>query len=188
MTVAKLIDDARLGSSESLDELLEFYRPYILRLAEDTIAPWLRPKLSASDVTQGTIVLAWDRFTQFEGETSSDFRAWLLAIFRNHLRDGVRRYRYSDKRKIDREEAEVSPTLHGNVVDPADLVAEEESVQRLLACIESLPEESRSIVRLRYVKGMSFMAISGELGCSADKARRVWLSAIDELAQRLGHS
>ncbi|MEM1227006.1 MAG: sigma-70 family RNA polymerase sigma factor [Planctomycetota bacterium] len=182
---AKLIMDARQGSSGSLDQLLEFYRPYIFRLAEETIAPWLRPKLSAADVAQGTILLAWDRFQQFDGSTSSDFRAWLLAIFRNHLRDGIRRFCETEKRSIDREAGLVSPLLPNVSASPADQFVIDESIEKLLQCIDDLPDRARRVVRMRYIEAKSFPEIGKELDCTPDMARRIWLAAIDELAKGL---
>ena len=181
-----LIQQARVGCDISLGRLLEFYRPYFLKIAEDTVASDLRPKLAPSDVVQGSLALAAQKFGQFQGESEDELRPWMLAIFRNHLMDGIRRFRYADKRSIDREEHGV-PALPDHVASPSDFVRAQEEVDRLLSGIDRLPERSRSIVRMRYLENLSYAEIAERLELSPDMARRVWLKAIDELGQELEH-
>ncbi|MEM7477761.1 MAG: hypothetical protein AAF483_22465, partial [Planctomycetota bacterium] len=59
-----LIQRAQEGCQESLGQLLEIYRPYFLKIAEDTLASDLRPKIGASDIVQGSLALAARRFEQ----------------------------------------------------------------------------------------------------------------------------
>lgn len=181
----RLIDDARDGCAESLGKLLEFYRPYFLKIAEDTVASDLRPKLSPSDVVQGSLALAAQNFQQFEGQSEDDLRPWMLAIFRNHLMDGIRRFRYADKRDINREETGTVLAIVDDVASPSDFAQAKEDVDQLLSGIERLPEQSREIVRMRYLENLSYAEIAERLECSPDMARRVWLKAIDDLGREL---
>lgn len=181
---SSLLERARSGCELALGELLEFYRPYFLKIAEDTVASDLRPKLSPSDLVQGTLVLAAKNFEQFQGKNEDDLRPWMITIFRNHLLDGIRQFRYSEKRKVEREQG-VSPTMMGDASSPSELAVANEEVDRLLIGIANLPEQSRNIVRMRYLEDLSYAEIAEKLDCSPDKARRVWLKAIDELGKEL---
>lgn len=185
MKVTPTILQAKTGCPDALGELLDFYRPYLLRLAEETISSGLRPKLSASDVAQGALVSAFDHFDQFKGDTTDDLRAWLLAIFRNHLTDGIRRYYVSSKRSIQKEVIGGSALHAYRDTDPADQAEDAESVARLIECIAQLPKNARRIVRLRYIEARTFIEIGIELDCTPDMARRKWLSAVEELSHRL---
>lgn len=183
--VSLLLNDARNGSPDALGSCLEFYRPYLTRLAEGTISSELRPKLSASDVVQGTLAQACRRFDQFQGNTTDDLRAWLLAIFRNHLTDGLRRYRYAGKRSIAREAAPDVLLPSGPRNDPGENAELEELAGMLMAGIERLSADAKQVVRLRYIEGKSFTKIAEQLNLSRDGARRLWLAALDELTVHL---
>ncbi|MEL6109296.1 MAG: sigma-70 family RNA polymerase sigma factor [Planctomycetota bacterium] len=180
-----LIELAQAGCDEALGELLEFYRPYFLKIAEDTVASNLRPKLSPSDLVQGSLAIAAEKFDQFRGETDDELLKWVLAIFRNHLTDGIRRFRYAEKRATDREVSEQMPPLEDDLASPSDFASAREDVDRLLIGIERLPEQSRQVVRMRYLENLSYAVIANRLECSPDMARRVWLKAIDELGKVL---
>ncbi|MEM7476693.1 MAG: sigma-70 family RNA polymerase sigma factor [Planctomycetota bacterium] len=121
---------------------------------------------------------------QFQGKTADDFWPWIMTIFRNHLTDGLRRYRYSAKRAPDREDHD-APTVAADDESPSAYAMAEEEVDRLLTGIQQLPSRSQKVVRLRYLEDRTYAEIAQELQCSTDMARRIWLKAIDQLSQEL---
>ncbi|MEO1524151.1 MAG: sigma-70 family RNA polymerase sigma factor [Planctomycetota bacterium] len=182
-----MIEIARGGCDQTLGALLESYRPYFLKIAEDTMDSGLRPKLSPSDLVQGSLVIAAEKFHQFRGETDDELLNWLRTIFRNQLTDGVRRYRVAQKRATGREACDSSVSIEKEMASPSESIAAHEEVDRLLAGIERLPPLAREVVRMRYLEDLSFAQIADRLDCSPDMSRRVWLKAIDDLGRELGN-
>ena len=186
---SQLIKDARAGSDSSLGLLLGAYRDYLLRIAGERIDSDLRPKLAASDVVQGSMLIATRKFQQFRGETEQEFRSWLLRILSSHLIDGLRRFVDSEKRRTNREiprPGSVLKRIPAQEESPSRLVSLQEEGQRLLLSIESLPGDLRVVVHARYLDGLTFPEIANRLRIPVTTCRRRWLEAVQNIGLELG--
>ena len=180
----KKIQQAKDGGPEAIAALLEIYRPWLLRLAEKSIQSHLRPRLAASDVVQGSIILAIKALPNFRGNSKAEFHAWLKTILNNHLVDRVRAAE-AQKRGINTS----LPMDKDNLVDivtPSQIASTKEEVTRVLKAIAGLEEKYRVVLELRYLHGLTFDAIGQQLGMTRDMASRRWQRAIQLLARRLG--
>ena len=83
--------------------LLNCYRAYLLRIANDRVEPGLRAKLAPSDIVQGSMLVATQEFQDFRGDSEAELRAWLLQIVSSQLIDGLRRFLDAEKRRSDRD-------------------------------------------------------------------------------------
>jgi RNA polymerase sigma-70 factor, ECF subfamily len=180
-----LFDSSLLRRGEELEHLLEFYRPYLLRLAEAWIDSDLRPRFAASDAVQQTMFAAAVAFEGFQGATEREFRKWLVTILRNQLVDGRRLHKGADKRDLHREERLELDQKPGAAEEADVQIEAQESIERLLQAIEQLPETQRSIVRARYLEGRSFEEIARARSVSREWVRRRWKEAIHALGRRL---
>ncbi len=177
------LERARNGGHDALGELLEMYRPWLERLAGQAIDSWLRPRLAASDVAQESLIQAANAFTEFRGATEAEFRAWLRALFANHLIDRQREL-LAKKRNVGREVL-VSEGDIADMATPSSVVAAREEAGRLIEAIAQLDEELRAVVQLHYLHELSFEEIGDELGLSRFAVSRRWARAISILAKSL---
>ena len=118
LTIVELLESARNGCASSLGELLEKYRPYLLQIANEQIAPNLRSKVGGSDLVQQSFLEAGAAIDRFRGNTSSEFGCWLREILLNNL-SNTRRHYSTDKRQIAREVSNLleSPGQESDIVN-----------------------------------------------------------------------
>jgi len=180
-----LFDSALLRRRDELGDLLDFYRPYLLRLARAWNDSDLRPRFSESDAVQQAMLAASISFDRCGGTTEHEFRKWLATILRNQLIDARRMYKQAIKRDLDREQRLDLDRVISDGGDVAELVETQESIERLLNAIERLPEVSRAIVRERYLQDLSFEEIAAHRDVSREWVRRRWKEALHTLGTQL---
>src|SRR4051812_42174921 len=95
---------ARGGDSTAFGRLLEDYRGYLLRVADQELGDDLRAKVGASDLVQQTMLDATHAFARFDGDGAAELRAWLRRLLLNNLASFGRRHRAA-KRSVGREVA-----------------------------------------------------------------------------------
>jgi RNA polymerase sigma-70 factor (ECF subfamily) len=185
----QLIRRARAGSNSALGTLLNGYRAYLLHFANQRVEPGLRPKLAASDIVQGSMLVATREFQNFRGDSEAEFRAWLLQIVNSQLIDGLRRFLDAEKRRSDRDPSAGDTELK-RIADAADspsrLASLEEEAAALLTSIQSLPDEVRMVVQARYLEGLTFAEVAERLKIPVTTCRRRWLEGIESIGQRMG--
>lgn len=171
--VGLLIEQARHGQAE-LGRLLEYYRPFLLIVAESEIAPRLRAKCDPEDVVQQTLLDAAKTFPQFFGRTEPEFSAWLQRIHRNDLNDFFRKV-LAQKRDVDREqrlyESDGSASFCWNEpaaeqTTPSQRLIRGEKALRLAHLLQELTPPQRDAVRLRHLEGRSIREVAAELDCT----------------------
>jgi RNA polymerase sigma-70 factor (ECF subfamily) len=192
--VARSIADARAGSRAALGRVLDACRGYLLLVAQGELAPELRAKGGgASDLVQDTLLEAFRDFDKFRGESEDELVAWLRRLLLNNVADFARQYRATDKRRLDREVApggESSSAPGGRLVaagpSPSSAAAAVEQAVAVLRVLDRLPEEYRQVIVLRYQDERSFDEIGGELGLTANAARKLLVRAIERVQAELG--
>ena len=179
----KKIEEAKAGGQEVIAALLEVYRPWLLRLAENDLRSKIRPILAASDVVQGSIILAINAFPDFRGRSEAELHVWLRRILQNHLVDGTRAA-LAKKRTINQDLAVDKEELV-DLLTPSKIASNKEETARLLQAITELDPKLRAVLELRYLKNLPFDVIGQELNISRDKANRRWHLAIEILARKM---
>lgn len=186
---SQLILQARAGSDSALGILLDGYRAYLLGIANERVAPVLRPRLAASDIVQGSMLVATREFQQFRGASEAEFRAWLLQIVSSQMIDGYRRFVRAEKRNAARDASASDSVLDGiaDVGDsPSRLATLGEETARLLESIQSLPDDVRDVVQARYLEGLLFRQIAERLNLPVTTCRRLWLEGLETIGVRMG--
>ena len=87
---------------ETIGNMLESFRTYLLMVASQELDPALRPKCGASDVVQETFLQAHRDRASFQGESRHELRLWLREVLLNNIRD-VGRFYGQAKRRTERE-------------------------------------------------------------------------------------
>lgn len=180
-----LFNSARQHRGDELGNLLEFYRPYLHRLAQGQIESDLRPRFSASDAVQQTMLAAATGFETFQGTSERDFRKWIISILQNQVMDGRRFHRQAGRRDVRKQELLDSDIAAEVAVETPATSDSSESIDQLLTAIENLPPELQVIVRSRYMEGRSFDQIAQDHQVSRETARRRWKDAVYQLGKLL---
>ncbi|MCW3841062.1 sigma-70 family RNA polymerase sigma factor [Micromonospora yasonensis] len=193
---------SEVATSASVEAQLEAYRSeltgYCYRM--------LGSVFEAEDAVQDTFVRAWRGFDRFEGRAS--LRSWLYRIATNvcltMLGSAQRRVlpmdlgpagsgRATDPGEPRPEEIWVGPAPDSRVLpensDPADVVAERESVRlAFVAALQHLPPRQRAVLILREVLAWSAQEVAELLDTSvasvnsALQRARATLAAVDTAA------
>lgn len=132
----------------------------------------------AADLTQETFISAYKGFDRFRGD--SRVYTWLYQIAINHCRNRLRqrgRVRAMQIESLDQplhgEDEERSPRRE--VPDlthaPQTVLEEKEMRQKILAAVESLPQEYREVMILREVQGLSYNEIAEVTRLSLDNVK-----------------
>jgi RNA polymerase sigma factor (sigma-70 family) len=109
-------------------------------------------RAAADDLVQDTLERAWSRVTQWR--PGSDLRTWLFAIMHNLRVDQLRRTSVSIQ-SCDAEDLDL-PT-RATQTDCIEL-------RDLVAALERLPEEQRSVLTLVALEDMRYADIAATLG------------------------
>ncbi|GIV81171.1 MAG: RNA polymerase sigma factor [Anaerolineae bacterium] len=116
------------------------------------------PRQEVEDVTAETFLKAWRARDHFEGDREAAIR-WLLAIARNEIVDRLRtRQRGADMVWLEDVE------LANSDLSPEQQLIENERWQQLQAIVQTLSEQQREIIVLRYMLGWKVKQIAAHLG------------------------
>jgi RNA polymerase sigma-70 factor (ECF subfamily) len=184
----QLWDAARDGCEESLAQLLENYRPYLLAIANASLEDKVRPKVGASDLVQDTIVRAHTGFPEFSGTSDAELQKWLRQILKNQLIDCNRAFRCAEKRNVGRErplDTSSAPRTAASDLSPDVQAVRNEEMDLLMHQIDELPAQERAVVRWYHEEELSFAEIGQRLQCSSETVRRYWYRALARLAKRM---
>lgn len=170
----QLIAAAVLGDTEALTELLRLHGPSIERSLQ--IQEIWRAALEPADVMQVTYLEAFLQIRHFDPARGTPFRAWLLRIAQNNLRDAIRSLeRLKQPQPRDRikpstrEESMTGllDTLDQESATPSRSLGRREAISELESAIATLPERYAEVVRLYDLEGLSIDDVSKRLNRSS---------------------
>lgn len=194
--IQDLLKGLSQGGGETLANLLNLYRPYLLATAKARLEDRLKPKAGASDLVQETLAeahRAWQRLDR-KPQTEEEFRIWLRNILLDRLKTLRRRYYRAKSRSLrrecsldDGESKRLIEQLAGpDTETPSARFEREALTKRLQQAIDRLPAAYRQVILWRSRDGWQFAEIGERLNRSADAARMLWSRAIRLLKKELG--
>ncbi len=105
----------------------------------------------------------------------SKFSTWLKAIARNTALDTLEAEGRNYRKFVSIDEGSASVSVIESVGDdsstPLENIIKDEDEEKLLKCIEALPELYRDIARRRLVEGMPYKDIAEETGMALNTVR-----------------
>jgi RNA polymerase sigma-70 factor, ECF subfamily len=122
----------------------------------------------SEDLLQETLLSAYRSLSQLMD--AAGFRAWLLTIAQNVAIDAARR-EARQKRAAPPRAGTPLAVLPGRAPPPEEEAQREETRQRVLAVLRSLPEEYRLPLTLRYIAGADYETIGTQLGLTNGSLR-----------------
>lgn len=165
-----MISEPRIG-----DWALERYRDYLLLLARLQLDGDLRAKLDASDIVQETLLKAHERLGQFRGASEAELAGWLRQILTNQLIDDLRRLHGAARNLalerslqagVDDSAARIDGWLADDASSPSHVASRNEELVLLAEALAQLPDDQRTAVELKHLKGHTVAEISAFMGRS----------------------
>jgi RNA polymerase sigma-70 factor (ECF subfamily) len=189
--VADLLLLAKKGERQAVGQLLEHFRSYLKLIASHEIGSKLGAKLDASDVVQDTFLDAHRYFENFQGESVTQFTAWLRAVMAGVMANTMRRYLGTKARDIrlekqlaadlDNSAAMLSELLVASISSPSQNIMRDEQTLQLAQALSNLSSDYQSVLTLRHIEGLTFPQIATRLNRSVDSVEKLWLRAIVQL-------
>jgi RNA polymerase sigma factor (sigma-70 family) len=141
-----LIERARRGDEEAYAELVHAYEGIAFR----TAYLLTRSAADAEDAAQDAFVKAWRALGRFRA--GAPFRPWLLRIVANEAHN---RRRSAGRRADVALRAAAEDPSGGAAPSPEAGLMDAERRDTLLAAVNTLPDDQRAVVALRYFVGLS---------------------------------
>lgn len=163
------------GDRVDLQSLLERLNPAAMLVrVESRMSAELRQAMSPEDIWQETLLYAWRDRAQLVWRGLPEFRAWLMEIAENRIRDAVERFAAA-KRDRSREQGLVrgaDQSGHGTAgleppartKTPSSAAAHSEQALVMREALAALPEIYRDVLRLRLFEEWERERIARELG------------------------
>src|SRR5271155_4371586 len=193
----ELLDKARHGEAQAVDQLLVRHRPPLRRMIDLRLDPALAGRVDASDIVQDVLLEASRRLADYLKNPLMPFHLWLRHIAQDHIIDAHRRHRLAQRRSLDKEQPlhlgklgdQSSLDLAAQLVDqeltPASAAIRHELQQRLETAVNALENDDREIIVMRHFEQMTNQEVAGVLGLSEAAASMRYLRALRKLRAAL---
>jgi RNA polymerase sigma-70 factor (ECF subfamily) len=181
-----LEDRIRQKDAEALGEFLRERRPQLMAFIERNLGPSLRTKIDADDLFQEVSVECLRALPNVELGDHDPF-SWLCQVAERRIVDAHRRFFTAQKRAAGREvplaggsssdqsQRGLIDLIVASITTPSQAFSRGQREFRLLEALDSLGEEAKQAIQMRYVQGLPSKEIAEQLGKS-DGAIRVLLT------------
>jgi RNA polymerase sigma-70 factor, ECF subfamily len=146
--VVDLVDRARDGDAQAFADLYDRYVDQIFAYVYRRVGH----RQLAEDLVGDVFLRAFRRLSTFEWQ-GVDLGAWITTIARNRVHDHFKSARFRLERTTD-EVREPAPT-HASPDDPERVAVGRDLARSLGAALESLKDEHREVIELRFVHDLS---------------------------------
>lgn len=160
----QLIEKSQQGDIESFQLLIKEYQ----KLAFNIAYRMLGNTEDAADATQDAMIKVYKSINSFKGHSS--FSTWLYRIVTNTCLDELRKRKKDKTLSYDKEIETEEGTMEREIPDtrniPEEVVERKEQLQDLVQAINGLPQQYKTVIVLRDIKGFSYEQIAEILDCS----------------------
>jgi RNA polymerase sigma-70 factor (ECF subfamily) len=168
-----LVAGALAGDAPARNALLERLRPRLVLWVAARMSPALRATLDAEDIVQEILLAVHRDLPGFRGTPGASFGAWLFRLAENRVRDAADRAGAAKRRAV--------PLPAGAVTTPGAAASRSESLERLRAAVEALPEDHREVVRLRRLEERDDAEVAAAMGRTENAVRILYCRALKAL-------
>ena len=170
-----LVDLAKEGDAEAFGQLYDHYVSGVFRFVYYRVGS----QQLAEDLTSETFVRGLRAIQRFNWQ-GKDFGAWLTTIARNLVADHFK----SSRARLEIV-AETIPEGKATVASPEQEVLALISNEMLFEAVNSLPDEQRDCILMRFIQGMSIAQTAAALGRSEGAIKQLQLRAVRSLAKTM---
>ncbi len=154
LTDAQLVRSYIKGNETALNELITRYR---FKLYGYILSKVKHPDL-AEDIFQETFIKVINTLKQGNYNEEGKFGSWLMRIAHNLIIDHFRRKKREQLRH-DTDEFSYFNILSDDLRADTQIIREQ-TVEKVKMLIEKLPEEQKSVLKMRIYQGISFKEIA----------------------------
>jgi RNA polymerase sigma-70 factor (ECF subfamily) len=175
-----LLDRARAGDGEALNQLFERHVPVLKRWASGRLPGWARDIADTSDLIQETIVETLKHLDRFEHRGEGALQAYLRQAVINRIRNELR------KMAVRGASATLDSGLPDDGTSPLEAAIAQETLDQYDAALQRLKPEEREAIVSRIELGLSYAEIADVLGKpTANAARMTVVRAIMRLTEEM---
>ncbi len=161
-----LIERCRSGDSDALNDLLDTHQDRVFRTAMTMVQG---DQEAATELAQEVLISAFRHLHQFRGE--SRLSTWLYRMTVNFSKNlkmsqGRQKARFVSIDQINREKEEENQQRwepRDEALSPSEILQGKDISHHLLKAIDSLADEFKDVLVLRYIEDLSYEEISKEL-------------------------
>ena len=198
LTTADLVRNVACGDRDTLERLLLDNYDFLHRHIQGNLVAHSLAQSDAEDIVQEVHVKAFQHIEQFRGNSIAAFRAWLIAIaencVRNLRRDATRMKRSGKLQRVrylggnQDSLVEFVEMLSGRDGNPPSLAAMQEAVRAIRVGIAHLPADQRDAIDLYHMQGMNLTETAAEMSKTEGAVRGLLRRAKLHLRDALGRS
>lgn len=200
-TEAALVQRIRSGDATALAEYIAQQSPRLLGFIEKRMSDALRRRVEAADILQELTASAWQSLAGVEWGDRDPF-GWLCQQAERRIIDAHRRHFGAQKRSAGREVhlsagasgsgtdegAGMADLLAASMTSPSGVLSRQQKEFHMLQALETLPDDAREALRMRYVEGLPSKEIAQRLGRTDGAVRVLLTRSLQKLQEILSHN
>lgn|SRR5207253_8320342 len=176
-----LLDRARSGDEDALNDLCARYLPRLQKWAHGRLPAWARGALDTQDLVQDTLTQVVQRLGSFEPRHDGAFQAYLRQALLNRMRDQMR---WAQRRPTD----VLASDRMSDRPSPIEEAIGSETLARYEAALQRLKAADREAIIARIELGQPYTEVARALGKPTVAAAHVAVSrALVKLAKEMSH-
>lgn len=162
MDEARLIEQAQAGDVQAYNTLVLHYQD----LAYNVAYRIMGEGDSAADATQEAFISAYRALDSFRG---GSFKSWLMRIVTNACYDELRRRKRRPQAALEAlyvedESPEPGASFTTEVENPEAYALRMDLQEAIIACLQDLPEDQRTVTVMCDIEGFSYDEIADAVG------------------------
>ncbi len=164
---------------QNFEEFNKYYEEHMPQVYGYVYMRTNRNKALAEDIVSDIFLKAIEKFEQYNGEKGA-FKSWIFQITKNYLIDYFRSNKNKSSSSID--------DLANELRDPNDTkqAAQEEIEKEIIKeAIETLPDNKKELILLRYFSGYSYEEIAEITKDNENNIRVVIHRTLQDLKRKL---
>ncbi|MBZ5537301.1 MAG: sigma-70 family RNA polymerase sigma factor [Acidobacteriia bacterium] len=167
-----LLARVRAGDESAFTLLFHKYSSRLAVLIRYKLSEEMRARVEVDDILQETFLAASRSLSDFTYRNPGSFMNWLARIA-DHVIIDTARYQQRQKRQPDAGVTSDTDSHIRNLeprdsVTPSRIFARKERIQQVIALLDSLPEDYRTVILLAKVEGKSTQEIADRLNRSRE--------------------
>ena len=182
---AELVARAKQSDRQALEQLMVRHLPNLEAFVRLRMGPALRGLMTAPDLVQSVCREALGDLSDFDFRGEAPFRHWLFVRAENKLRE-KHRYHHRDKRDrqkaVSLSEGTNAITGYRTLLTPSKDLEVQETMRRVEAAFDQLPEDYREAVTLYKLCELSYAEIAERMKRSEGAVRNLVYRGISRLA------